>query len=122
MDKASSFLKGHSELPRAPTQETPSKLKIRDKAGKCWLDKSCWPVGKSESVLTAIVLLGVCVSQAGTTRSEGQAPLVSMAGGGVSPHRGICRHLLLKARGLVKSIGLDWVQIHCDHISENVPH
>lgn len=121
MDKTSSFLKGHSELPRAPTQETLSKVKIRDEAGKCWLDKSCWPGGKSESVLTAVVLLEVCIFQAGT-RSEGQAPFASMAGGGVSPLRGICRHLLLRARGLVKSRGLDWVQIHCNHISENVPH
>ena len=87
MDKASPFLKGHSELPRAPTRDTPSKVKIRDEAGKCWSDKSCLPGGKSEFVLTSVVLLGVCVSQAGTPRSEGQAPLVSIAGGGVSRSR-----------------------------------
>ena len=74
MDKASPFLKGHSELPRAPTRDTPSKVKIRDEAGKCWSDKSCLRRGKSEFVLTSVVLLGVCVSQAGTPRSEGQAP------------------------------------------------
>ena len=122
MDKASPFLKGHSELPRAPTGDTPSKVKIRDEAGKCWSDKSCSPGGKSEFVLTSVVLLGVCVSQAGTPRSEGQAPLVSIAGGGVSPHRGICRHLPLGARGLVKSVGLAWLQIHHDSISENMPY
>ena len=37
-------------------------------------------------MLTDVVLLGICVSQAGTPWSAGQAPFVSVAGGGVSRH------------------------------------
>lgn len=68
-------LKGHSELPRASTRDSPSKVKIRDETGRCWSDKSCSPGGKSEFVLTAVVLVEGCVSRLGPPGLRARLPL-----------------------------------------------
>ena len=117
----SCFLKGRTKQYQ-DAWETPSKLKIRDKAGKCQWNKSYLSWGRSE----------FCADQCNFIRASrflGLVPQVRRSGflcfggsrWGLSPQTGFCRSLSL----VTKENRVGWAQIHHGHwknISENMPN